>query len=352
MKFNKSTLAIILMIAGCGMVCYLAGCSTEADHSTLKDIPVKVKTQKAEIFNEKESFAYSGTIEESESTPLSFPVNGTVLEVLVSEGDFVRKGQLLAALNDATFKNMYEMSQAALKQAEDAYKRLQPMYRNGNLPEIKFVEVETGLQQARSAASISQKNLDDCKLYAPVNGFVGDRSIEPGMNVLPGVTAINIIKIDKVFAKISISESNIAHIERGQTALITIGALDHKNIEGVVEEIGVVADPIAHTYKIKIAIPNENHSIKPGMICDARIQTSEAFNSVIIPNQAVQVDENGKNFVFSVDANSGKAIANMVEIGRLTNDGIEIKKGLNIGELVVIAGQQKLVNDSNVEIIN
>lgn len=345
MKVKKYLIVLLIL----GSLTFWTGCSEEEES---RNLPVRVRVQKAEILTEKESYAYSGTIEESETLPLSFSVTGTVVRVLVSEGDFVEKGQLLAVLDDATFKNAYEMSRASLEQAEDAYKRLKPMYENGNLPEIKFVEVETKLQQASAALAIDQKKLKDCSLYAPVDGFVGARSIEPGMNVTPGTTTIDIVQIEKVFAKISVSENEIADINRGQKAEITVGALGHKQFDGLVEKIGVVADPIAHTYKIKVAIPNKDRTIKPGMICEARIQTSESFSGVIIPNRAVQVDEEGKTFVFSVDENQGKAVRKFVETGRLLNEGIEVIHGLDAGELVVVSGQHKLVNNSLVQVIN
>jgi membrane fusion protein (multidrug efflux system) len=332
-----------------GMLLGWIGCSGKMEEN---NIPVKIQVQKAESYDNKEAYAYSGTIEASETIPLSFNVTGAVLSVPVAEGDFVKKGQLLAVLNAATLKNVYEMSRAMLDKAEDAYKRLKPMYENGNLPEIKFVDVETGLQQAKAAEAIAQKNLDDCNLYASVDGFVGSRSIEPGMNVVPGFTAIKMVKIEKVYARISISESEIARIEKGQKASIMIGALGPEKYEGMVEEIGVMADPIAHTYKIKIGISNKDNTIKPGMICEARIQTSDAIDGVIIPNHAVQVDESGQTFVFGIDENKRIASRKYVETGRLMNDGIEIKSGLIKGELVVIAGQQKLVDNSSVQIIN
>jgi membrane fusion protein (multidrug efflux system) len=226
------------------------------------------------------------------------------------------------------------------------------MYKNGSLPEIKFVEIETGLQQAKATAAISEEKLDDCNLYAPIEGYIGRRSIEPGMSVLPGIPAIKIIKIDKVIAKVSVSESEISIINKGQKAIITVGALGYKTFAGVVEEIGVVADPIAHTYKIKIGLPNTDHSLKPGMICDARIQTSKTFKGLIIPNQAVQVDEKGETFVFCVDDKQGQANRRNVEIGQLMNGGIELKKGLNPGDRVVVFGQQKLVDGSRVIVTN
>jgi RND family efflux transporter MFP subunit len=330
----------------------LAGCSDKMDNTSLKNLPVKVQVQKAEKSNGNDAFAYSGTIEESESIPLSFTVLGSIVRVNVSEGDYVRKGTLLAKLNNVTYKNTYEMSYAALKQAEDAYNRLLPMYKNGNLPEIKLVEVETGLQQAKSAAAIAKKNVDDCYLYSPTEGIVGKRSIESGMNVIPGLAAITIVKIEKVFAKIAVSENEIASIKKGQEAIIKIGALNNHEFKGTVEEVGVLADLLAHTYKVKILIPNKDQLIKPGMICSVTIPKTKTDDRIVIPNQSVQVDEKGKTYVYSVDKSQTKAFRTYVKTGKLLKNGIEIETGLNIGDLVVVSGQQKLIDNSLIHIVN
>jgi RND family efflux transporter MFP subunit len=331
------------------MLLGLAGCSGGASQGIQ---PIGVKVQTATMTRDSKVLAYSGTIEAAESTPLSFGVNGTVSRVLVSEGDFVKKGQLLATLNDATLRNAYNMSKAMLDRSEDVYKRLKPMYDKGSLPEIKFVEVETGWQQAKAAAAISEKNLIDCNLYAPVVGYVGVRSIEPGMNVLPSITAISILSIDSVSARISVSEKEIGQIVKGGTSSITIAALGSDTLTGIISEIGVLADPIAHTYKIKITLPNPDKSIKPGMICEARIPIASTLSAVIVPNAAVRVDEQGKTFVFSINESQGTAIRKVVETGRLMDDGIEIRSGLTTGDRVVVAGQQKLVDNSPIQVMN
>jgi RND family efflux transporter MFP subunit len=242
------------------------------------------------------------------------------------------------------------MSLATFKQAEDAHKRLQPMYKNGNLPEIKFVEVETGLQKAKSATAIAKKSLDDCKLYSPVDGVVGKRSIEPGMTTLPNIASINIVKIEKVFARVPVSENEISLVKRGDKAKIKIAALDNSEFTGKVEEIGVMADPQTHTYKIKIGIVNNNRQIKPGMICNVILSKSNNTPGLFVPSQAVLIDEIGRNFVYAV--NNNKAEKKFVKTGELLNNGVEVTEGLESGEQVVITGQQKLVDGSLVHIIN
>ncbi|MGV8058640.1 MAG: efflux RND transporter periplasmic adaptor subunit [Smithellaceae bacterium] len=343
MKKRLIIISIFLLILG------ITACNTS---KVSVPTPVTVEVKKVGIADEHDDFAYSGTIEEAETIPLSFSVLGNVSKVLVAEGDPVKKGQLLATVDNTTHRNSYEMALASLKKAEDAYKRLSQMYQNGNLPAIKYVEVQTGFQQARAAATIAKKNLDDCNLYATKAGIIGKRAIEPGMTATPNVTSITIVKIAKVYARVSISENEISMIKKGQRAHIKISALELSTFDGIVEEVGVMADPLAHTYKIKIGIQNANRKIKPGMVCNVTIANTSGIRNLIVPSEAVMVDETGKNFVYTVDATSNTAIRKFVKLGKLGNNGIEIVEGLEENELVVTSGQHKLVDHFPVHITN
>jgi RND family efflux transporter MFP subunit len=343
---NKKIRLVIFFV---GIALSVWGCSSNSDNQN-NDI-IKVQIEKVKPADVRQELAYSGTIEESETIPLSFSSVGTVSKVYVSEGAFVKKGQLLATLDHTTYQNTYAMMQATEQQVEDAYKRLTPMYKNGNLPDVKYVEVETGLQKAKAAAAIAKKNLDDCNLCATTDGYIGKRSIEPGMTAMPNLVSITIVKINKVFARVSVSENEIALIQKGQKANITIGALGSVHYNGAVEEIGVVADPIAHTYKIKIGIINKDLSIKPGMICSATIEIPSAVHGVVVPSRSVLVDELGKNFVYIVSSQN-KAMRRYVVTGQLLNSGIEVLEGLQINDTVVVAGQHKLIDNASVQIVN
>jgi RND family efflux transporter MFP subunit len=346
MKTTKILIYSLLITA----VSFLHGCADNGGQENIINSEISVEVDKIKLTDGSETIAYSGTIEESESFPLSFSSLGTVAKVLVSEGDFVKKGQLLAVLKDDTYQNTYEMALATLKQAEDAYSRLKPMYDNGNLPEIKFVEVQSGLQTAQAAATIAKRNLDDCKLYSPINGIVGKRSIEPGMSALPNLASITIVKIEKVLARVPVGENEISSIKKGQKANITIAALNNAEFTGTVEEIGVMADPLAHTYKIKIGIANNNLQIKPGMICNVVVNKLSDISGLFVPTRAVLVDEQGRNFVYAISQN--KAVKKYVTVGKLLKNGVEITSGLNEGEQIVVTGQHKLVDNSLVNIVN
>lgn len=313
--------------------------------------PVKVVVRRVAPAEAGRKFAYSGTIVESESLPQSFALTGTVTRVYVNEGDAVAKGALLAELDGSTYGRVLEMAQAVEKQAEDAFNRLSRMYKNGNLPEIKYIEVETGLQKARAAAAIARKNVDDCRLYATAAGYVGKRSIEPGMVALPNLASITVVRIDKVFARVPVPENDIAQIRKGDRAVIRIGALEGRESEGRVEDIGVIADTLAHSYKIRIAVPNPDRAIKPGMVCTAAIKGSETGSGPVVPNEAVLVDETGRNYVYCLDAAGGRASLRYVKLGELLQNGIRIAEGLGSGETVVVSGQHKLVDGAAVQVV-
>lgn len=342
---NKQIKIIILLF----VVLKIVACQSS---TVAPPVPVNVEVKQVVQGDAFENFAYSGTIEESETIPLSFSVTGSVVKVFVTEGDTVKRGQLLATLDNTTFKNSYEIALAAMKQAEDASKRLSRMYANGNLPEIKYVEVQTKLNQAKATLMIAKKNLEDCNLYASTGGIVGKRSIEPGMMATPNLTSITLVKIGKVYARVPVSENEISTIKKGARAKIKISALASAAFEGTIEEIGVMADPLAHTYIVKIGIQNPKQMIKPGMVCNVTIADSQGRRTLIVPGEAVLVDEVSRNFVYAVDETQNKAVRKFVKIGKIVQTGIEIIDGLQEGEFIITKGQHKLVDHSYIHIIN
>ncbi|KAA6314791.1 p-hydroxybenzoic acid efflux pump subunit AaeA, partial [termite gut metagenome] len=195
MMVNYSKLGIAALIA-----CVFVACSNKKETAKQEKI-IPVKIMNVETLCATSSQNYVGTVEESVAVSLAFSMMGMVEQVLVSEGQRVRKGQLLATLNTATAENSYQMMLAKQQQAQDAYDRLVKVHENGSLPDIKLVEVETGLQQAKSMTAVAKKNLDDCHLVAPRDGVIAVRSVEAGSSAMPGVAAFKLVSIDKVNVK-------------------------------------------------------------------------------------------------------------------------------------------------------
>lgn len=330
---------------------WMTGCNEQKDQNSEPEKGYPVKVEKISLSNEGNQNNYVGIVEESVSVPVSFLTMGQVEKVYVAEGQKVRKGQLLAELNSSNYQSMYQMALSKEKQAEDAYNRLSDLYKKGSLPEIKYIEIQTGVDQARSTAEMALKNLNDCKLFAPMDGVIGKRSIEPGMSIMPTVTALKLVKIDKVFAKVSIPENEISKIKTGDRAKLSVKALNDEKFEGSITEVGVIASPLSHTYDIKIALSNPQEKLMPGMVCSVTILNNTLTDQIVIPSNVIQINEKDQKFVYIVDSNANKVMKKYVEVGSPYNNGIIITNGLKVGDQLIVEGYQKISENSTIQIV-
>ena len=327
-------------------VILLISCQSKKATNVVEPVGVKViKITASSIGGEQ---CYSGTVEESSGTSLSFSVGGTVKRVLTNEGQRVSHGQLLAIMDDQTVRNSYTAALSMRQQAEDAYKRMKQLHDNGSLPEIQWVETTTKLQQAVSAEQIAKKSLNDTKLYAPFAGVISEKNIETGQNAIPGIQAFKLVKINQVKVKISVPESEVSKFKVGQTALIRVSALDERTYRGHIIEKGVTADAMSRSYNVKILLDNKSGELMPGMICDALFNPSGNATAFVLPASVIQLDDNNRHFVW-VDM-EGKAKKRLVNIGTQTNGGIIISNGLSENDEVLVEGQQKVSENTSLKI--
>lgn len=342
--------------AACKTFCFslllivaLPGCRG-GHHSETSRQPLAVRTQTVQSLPLTTTLAYSGTIEASAMIELSPSMPGTIERVLVRAGRPVRRGQLLAVVNPESCRDALDLARAKLEQAEDARKRFEPMHKNSSMPDIKMVEIETGVRQARAAVSIAEKNLRDCQILAPTDGVIGRRAIEAGMNVLPGIPAFTLLQLDSLLVKIAVPENEIAMLKADLEAQIVVGAISETPCQGRVTEIGVLANPLSRSYEVKITLDKPDSRIRPGMVCNVSIPLPTAQTRITIERSALQVDETGKRFVFVVDPR-GIAAKRPVQTGRLVQDRIAVEEGLQDGELVVVSGTHKIHDGDTVRII-
>lgn len=307
---------------------------------------ISVKTMMVENSTEVGYRSYVGTVEEASGSQLSFATMGTVLQVLVDEGQAVRKGQVLAILDKTTVQNAYKIACSTLHQTEDAYKRLYTLYKKGSLPEIKYIEIQTQLAQAQAGERIAYKNVRDCVLRAPFTGYISQKMIDTGNNVVPGEGCFKLVKLDHVKVKIAIPEKEISSIHRGENIKFSVAALENQNFEGKVKEIGVQANPLSHTYNVKIELTNNNHSLLPGMVCNVIIATTNE-SGYIIPQEAVMT--NGKNtYVWIAKGNQSQK--RDIKTGSVNDRGVIITEGLIPGDEVIVNGQNNVSEGTKIQI--
>jgi len=328
------------------VIAMIMGCGNNKKEETATDNKIKVSTAKVVQAKSEYNLEYSGTIEASQKVPLTFKTTGTVEKVFVDVGDAVKKGQLLATLDNSDMQNIYNTVLAKYNLAKDAYDRLKTVYDKGSYTEIGWSDIKSSYEQASSALDLAKNNLDKCNMYAPTDGYVGSRNIEPGQSSISITAPIELVKIETVYVKISVPENEINKIHINQMADVSVSALDDQQFEGKVTNVSPVADAISRTYTIKISITNTNRELKPGMVCDVTMSLENKTTSLVVPCKAVNKESDGKTFVFIVSSDNKSVTKQYVKVGRYCDDGIEINSGLTEGQTIVSDGCEKLSNNS------
>ena len=360
-------------------------------------VPVKVTTVETDSMSRAQQ--YVGTIEADKSVTLSFETGGLIRNIYVKEGQKVQKGELLAELDDRTARNAYQAAKVTLEQAEDGYKRAESVYKKGSLPEVKWVEIQTQLNQAKSMADICLKNVENCKMYATQSGTIGNKAIakpmattttgiatyvwiitkekpvshrehvllidaskcfeqrrkpignkrvEAGDNVMPFQPVMQLLDMGKISVKVYIPEKEIAQTRVGQRARIYVTAMD-TSFKGCIREIGVIADPLSHAYPVSIVLDRVPSNLLPGMVCKVDIQNGSHYEvGIEVPANAVQLGNDGRSFVWVADGE--KAHKCYVTTGDFTAKGVWITEGLQQGDKVIVEGFHKICEETRIKI--
>ncbi len=334
----------ILIALGC---CLLAtGCSEKK--AQREKSPVRVKTTVVSPAMVSDATQYVGIVEENEGTAVSFTGMGVVKRVLVSEGQSVGRGQLLAELDDTQARNLLSGAEAQMAQANDALQRYQQLHDNGSLPEMKWVEIQSQVAQATAQLATARKNLADCRLVAPVSGVIGAQAVKAGETALPSQAVVTILDISRVKVKVSVPEAEISGIGATTPSHITVEAAQVEVPGGRIEK-GVVADPLTHTYDIHIQIDNQGRRLLPGMVANVKFVREGAnyVHTKSVPVTSVQKAADGTLFVWVADKDKTVHRAK-VTTGSLSGNNIGIIDGIDVGQRIVTEGYQKLSEGSKV----
>lgn len=337
-------------------------CSSCGDRKTGQTkLPTRVRTEVLTSDSQAGSATYVGIVEEREATAVSFTSMGVVRRVLVSEGQAVTAGQLLAEIDDTQARNLLAGAEAGMAQANDALERYSQLHDSGSLTETQWVEIQSKVAQARSQLEVAKKNLADCRLTAPVSGIVGKKLVGAGETALPSQAIVSILDISTVKVKVAVPEAEIGGISANTPTSIQVEAVGGSYQGGKIEK-GVVADALTHTYEIRINVANGSRKLLPGMVASVQLSSLSPDSAdaptrslsekgersnCFLPVTAVQKQADGSLFVWTIDQQK-TAHRTTVTIGQTEGNNVLVKSGLNMGDRIVTEGYQKLSEGTKV----
>lgn len=196
-----------LLILLASVVFALPGCKKGNKYSHLLNRPLPVSVEVVGESSKEEENIHLGEIHPAVDIDLVFPLGGELTGVYVKSGNRVKQGDLIATIDDTQAKALLESANAMLRQAEDAYARLKPLHEGGGLSDVKWVEMETNLQKARSMVVSSRKRYEDCTLRAIQDGVVNMKTMDVGQHLMPGQSIGSLMDLSAYIVEFNVPES-------------------------------------------------------------------------------------------------------------------------------------------------
>ncbi|MDO9508276.1 MAG: efflux RND transporter periplasmic adaptor subunit [Thermovirgaceae bacterium] len=291
---------------------------------------------------------FSATIEPEEQAAVVARVPGrTVLQVFVSEGDFVKRGQALAALDRSIVEQQIAEVQALFDAAAADNERYQSLYAEEVVSRQVADHAKTRYLQAKSAMEQARLLERYHTITAPVDGVIARRFIDPGDTSSPQGPVFLIFRQERVKAVGAVPETAYAEVNVGDVVSITVDAVPGEVFEAKVSRVSPMIDPATRTAKIEIALPSGG-VIRPGMFARVRISTGER-EAMVLPREAIgSLPGTGESICFI--AQGDIAVLRVVQTGIEQNGWVEITGGVSADEEVIITRSRSIQDGTRIEV--
>jgi membrane fusion protein (multidrug efflux system) len=303
-----------------------------------------------------------GTVVAHQEIELASKMAGVVEWIGPKEGNRVKKGERLLQIDMKSVETMVTEAQARYDLALKDFTRTEKLYEEKIMSKRQYDSAKANLDMAQAALDSATVHLSDSTLNSPISGILDRLNIDPGEYINPGQTVMTIVDIDRVDIELPIPEKDILYFKKGQKVRITMSQsgqedceknADHTDqtecrvFQGTIDFIPLTADGAARTYTIKVGVNNSKHTLRPGMIVRAHLVRRQMKDAIAVPFFTIVDHESGKS-VFVVEED--KAVEKPIKYGAFQEGLVEVRKGLKLGERLIIVGQRSLVDGQKVDV--
>ncbi len=358
-------LGVMRIFLGLGVAGLLAACEDAPPEVAEQARPIRVFTVTDVASGQVRKF--TGVIEASDSSSLSFQVGGNVREVRVNQGDQVAAGQKLALLDQEPFQLNVQAAEADLQraraelsQAKAEYDRQKTLYEQGWVARARFDNAERDYRAAASRVdyavarlNLAQRDLRNTILTAPFDGFISARAVDPFVEVRAGQRLFQLDAEGGFEAAFGVPETAIAQVVLGMPATVTSPQLDGP-LDALITEVGSAAGT-GNTFPVKAALVAPPPVVRPGMTAEVTLLLAENdadSGYYLVPLSAVAPGEqSGEGFVFVYDRESSTVRRTLVKATQALTGNVVAVTGVTAGDVIATAGVNFLVDGQNVTLM-
>ncbi|MNE07976.1 Cobalt-zinc-cadmium resistance protein CzcB [compost metagenome] len=298
--------------------------------------------------NFKHYIDIQGKVEAIENVNVSAQAPGTVTNIYVTEGQSVKKGQVLAQLNNAVLLSQIEVIKTNLALANTVYNRQKALWDQKIGTEIQYLQAKSAKEGLERQLSAMNDQIDLTKIKSPINGTVDEVIAKLGDAASPGVPAFRVVNASNLKARATVAESYASNVKQGDEVVVLFPDLN-KEINAKVSFVSRSIDPLTRSFTVEAKLPSDA-AYRANMVAVMKIVDYSVKDAIAVPVNSVQ-NVNNETFVLVAEKDKGKDVAKKkaVKVGKIYNSQAEILSGLTEGEKLITVGYQGLNNDEAIK---
>lgn len=339
MKYLKT-----LSLAALAMMAVACGEKNAEQQEVAQQQTEKPQVKIAKVTSEDipQTETYTATVESDVKNNIAPNTPYRIEKIFVEVGDQVRKGQVLVQLDASNLRQL----KLQLENQKIEFSRTEQLYQVGGASKAEYDNAKMQLD----VYSTQYKQLvENTQLISPISGVVTARNYDDGDMYSSGNPVLTIEQTNPVKLLVNVSENYYRQVKKGMPVDITLDAYEGEAFSGKVTIVYPSIDAITHTFPVEVTISNPAQKVRPGMFARATINYGDK-NHVLVPDEAI-VKQIGAGDRYVYVYKNGKVSYNKVELGKHIGTKYEIFSGVNPGDEVVIAGQTRLTNGKEVEVV-
>jgi RND family efflux transporter MFP subunit len=313
-----------------------------------KTVPVTVFAAEKKPFEHK--LDARGAVESRTNVTINAQAAGEIKRVYVREGQAVKAGQLLVALDTEILQSTLSELESSLALARETYERQARLWQQKVGTEMQYLQAKTNKEALEHRIATTRAQIELAMVRAPFNGTIDELPAKEGQVVVPGTPLVRLVGREQMYVKAEISERYIGRFKQGDKVTIYFPTLEQRLASSILA-VGQIINPESRTFTIEVNLPATKFPVKPNQVVIVELVDYTNTDAFAVPTRILQRDEDGQ-FIYVIEQQEGRLIARKryviagVTAGNLT----EITDGLRVGDQVVDQGYRDLVEGLEVEV--
>ena len=281
---------------------------------------------------------------------------GLLVDVLVEEGQKVKKGQLLGRIDDGGLKSQLAQMKTQLTLAKTTFERQKNLWNQKVGSEIQYLQSKTNYEAQKSAVDQMQSQLDKFQVRAPFDGILDDIIKDQGTVVSPGPGSeiFRIVNLSNMYIEVLVPETYITSVVPGKRVKVHFPILN-ETIDSKVKETGNFINPDNRSFDVKIPVPNKGGMVKPNLTAKVFINDYYAEEAILIPQSVISENADGEQYVYIVtdiaDDQTATVKRTIIETGKTQDGEVEVTTGISDGASIILEGARSVKDGQLVKIL-